>query len=42
VPAQVYVGKHLATYGTFPPRQRPGTFGLSQVLEALQKNTGSN
>ncbi len=42
VPAQAYVGKHLATYRDFPPRQRPGTFGLSQVLEKLQKNTGSN
>ena len=42
VPAQVFVGKHLATYKEFPPRQKAGTFGLDQVLEKLQQNSGSN
>ncbi len=37
VPAQSYVGKHLATYKAFPPRQKAGTFGLSHVLEKLQQ-----
>ena len=37
VPAQAFVGKHLATYKAFPPRQKAGTFGLSQVLEKLQQ-----
>jgi arylsulfatase len=36
VPAQAYVGAHLATYRAFPPRQKPGSFSLEQVLEALQ------
>ncbi len=39
VPAQFFVGKHLATFKAFPPRQRPGTFGLSQVLEKLQEGS---
>jgi arylsulfatase A-like enzyme len=37
VPAQAYVAKHLQTYQEFPPRQRPGTFALDQVLAKLQE-----
>ncbi|PHS12092.1 MAG: arylsulfatase [Blastopirellula sp.] len=37
VPAQAYVSKHLATYKEFPPRQKPGSFALDQVLEKLQE-----
>jgi arylsulfatase len=36
VPAQDYVAQHLKTYIEFPPRQRPGTFALDQVLAKLQ------
>ena len=36
VPAQGYVARHLATFKEFPPRQKPGSFSLDQVLEALQ------
>ena len=36
VPAQGYVARHLASYKEFPPRQKPGSFSLDQVLEALQ------
>jgi arylsulfatase len=36
VPAQGFVARHLATYKDFPPRQKPGSFSLDQVLEALQ------
>ncbi len=42
LPAQAFVGKHLATYKQFPPRQKPGSFSLGQVLEKLHKNSGSN
>jgi arylsulfatase len=43
VPAQQYVGKFLATFKEFPPRQKPGSFSIDQVLEALQAGTaGSN
>jgi hypothetical protein len=37
VPAQSYVGQHLATYKEFPPRQKAGSFSLDQVLEKLQQ-----
>jgi arylsulfatase len=38
VPAQAYVAQHLATYKEFPPRQKPGSFSLDQVLEKLQQS----
>ncbi len=41
VPAQAYVGKFLATFQEFPPRQKPGSFSLDRVLEALQDNGGA-
>jgi arylsulfatase A-like enzyme len=37
VPAQAYVAQHLKTYIEYPPRQRPGTFALDQVLAKLQE-----
>ena len=37
LPFASYVGRHLATYVAFPPRQKAGTFGLEQVLEKLQQ-----
>ena len=40
VPAQQYVGKFLATFKEFPPRQKVGSFGIDQVLEALTKGAG--
>jgi hypothetical protein len=36
VPAQAYVGKFLATFKDYPPRQKPGSFSVDQVLESLQ------
>ena len=37
VPAQAFVANHLATYKEFPPRQKPGSFSLDQVLSKLQE-----
>jgi arylsulfatase A-like enzyme len=37
VPAQAFVGLHLATYKEFPPRQKPGSFSLDEVLAKLQE-----
>ena len=42
VPAQAYVAEHLKTYVEYPPRQRPGSFSLDQVLAKLQSIGGSN
>lgn len=39
VPAQAFVGQHLATYQQFPPRQKPGSFALDQVLQKLQEGS---
>lgn len=36
VPAQAYVGKYLATFEEFPPRQKAASFSLDQVMEKLQ------
>ena len=30
---------HLATYADFPPRQKPGSFSLDQVLSKLQESS---
>jgi arylsulfatase len=35
VPAQAYVGRFLATFEEFPPRQKAGSFSLDQVMEKL-------
>ena len=40
VPAQAFVGQHLKTYVEFPPRQKPGSFSLDQVLEKLHEGSG--
>jgi len=40
IPAQAYVTKHLQTYVEFPPRQKPGSFSLDQVLAKLQEAGG--
>jgi arylsulfatase len=42
LPAADYVGQHLASYVEYPPRQKPGTFGLNQALEKLQAGGGSS
>jgi arylsulfatase A-like enzyme len=41
VPAQAFVGQHLQTYIEYPPRQKPGSFSLDQVLQKLQESGGS-
>lgn len=43
VPAQAFVGNFLKTFKDYPPRQKPGSFSIDQVLEKLQTGgTGSN
>ena len=36
VPAQVIVGQFLQSFKEYPPSQKSGSFGVDQVLEALQ------
>jgi arylsulfatase len=41
VPAQAYVGQFLQTFREFPPRQKPASFGIDQVMEQLTTSGGS-
>ncbi len=41
VPAQAYVANFLETFEEFPPRQRPASFSIDQVMEKLQESIGS-
>jgi arylsulfatase len=36
-PAQTYVREFLMTFKDFPPRQKPGSFSLDNVLEEMQQ-----
>jgi arylsulfatase len=38
-PATAYVGNWLQSFKEFPPRQKPGSFNLNRVMEAV--NAGS-
>jgi arylsulfatase len=42
LPAQAFVGQHLATYKEFPPRQKPGSFNLDKVMEQLLEPSGGS
>ncbi len=40
VPAQGLAAKFLATFNDYPPRQKPASFNLDEVVEKLQKPGG--
>jgi arylsulfatase A-like enzyme len=40
VPAQAYLANWLASFKEFPPRQKPATFSIDQVMETLQTSGG--
>ena len=42
LPVQTIVGQHLASFREFPPRQRPGSFSVEQVMEMLRLPPSSN
>jgi len=41
VPAQEYVGNFLKTFQEFPPRQKPASFSIDQVMEKMLTAGGS-
>ena len=41
VPAQAYVAQFLETFREFPPRQKPASFSIDQVMDMLQESGGS-
>jgi arylsulfatase len=40
-PAGAYVGQWLQSFREFPPRQKPGSFNLDRVMEAVTKGAGA-
>jgi arylsulfatase len=40
-PAGGYVGRWLQSFKEFPPRQKPGSFNLERVMEAVMSNTAN-
>jgi arylsulfatase len=38
-PAGAYVGQWLQSFKEFPPRQKPGSFNLDRVMEAMMSNS---
>jgi len=41
VPAQAYVAGRLATFKDFPPRQKPASFSLDQVMQKIMEAAGA-
>jgi len=39
-PAVGYVAQWLQSFKEFPPRQKPGSFNLDRVMEAVTSNAG--
>ena len=39
-PAAAFVGQWLQSFKEFPPRQKPGSFNLDRVMEAVTANAG--
>jgi arylsulfatase A-like enzyme len=40
-PAGAFVGQWLQSFREFPPRQKPGSFNLDRVMEAVTKGAGA-
>ena len=38
-PAAAYIGQWMQSFKEFPPRQKPGSFNLDRVMEAVTKGT---
>ena len=41
VPAQKFVGEWISTFAQYPPRQKPSSFNLDQVMQKLSEGAGS-
>jgi arylsulfatase len=41
VPAQAFVAQQIQTFKDFPPRQKPASFNLDEVMEKLQSASGA-
>jgi arylsulfatase len=41
-PASAFIGQWLQSFKEFPPRQKPGSFNLDQVMEQLTSSPGGS
>ena len=41
VPAQAYIASWLSSFNEFPPRQKPASFSLDQVMKKLTERPGA-
>jgi len=39
-PGAAYIGKWLQSFREFPPRQKPGSFNLENVMDSIRKGAG--
>jgi hypothetical protein len=39
VPAQVFVGKWISSFKDFPPRQKPASFSVDEVMKKLEEGS---
>jgi arylsulfatase len=39
VPAQAYVARWVSSFKEFPPRQKPATFSVDEVMKKLEENS---
>ena len=39
-PAGAYIGQWMQSFREFPPRQKPGSFNVERVMEAIQEGAG--
>ena len=42
VPAQTYVARWISSFKEFPPRQKPASFNLDQVMQLTNAANGGN
>ena len=42
VPAQEGMAKYLQSFKEFPPRQRPASYTIDQVMEMMMKGMGGS
>ena len=42
VPTQAVVSQFIGTFKDFPPRQRPSSFSVDDIMEVLKKPTGGS
>jgi hypothetical protein len=40
VPAQAFVSQFVASFKDFPPRQKPSSFSVDQIMQVLSKPGG--